>query len=134
MTAFSPRFSSDRYQRHTLRRAERALSCSPFSWRLFQAMQQESVGIAQIVGQRGVQSGYSRRPVAELGAEDALLWLIQVGVLRREVDGQGLTDRFRLTPLGHVLVQRYQDHGRFPQATWIDRLYNAWQRWVRLPF
>ncbi len=35
---------------------------------------------------------------------DDLRWLISVGVLRREVDGQGLTSRFRLTPLGRQLL------------------------------
>ena len=33
-------------------------------------------------------------------AEALWIWLIQLGVLRREVDGQGLTHRVRLTPMG----------------------------------
>ena len=36
--------------------------------------------------------------------EDDRRGLISVGVLRREVDGQGLTSRFRLTPLGRQLL------------------------------
>jgi len=77
------------------------------------------------------RNGYTKRPLSELAAENALLWLIQVGVLRREVDGQGITDSFRLTPLGRQLVEKYQD---FP-AYLMDRLlYNALNRWFRLPF
>ncbi|WP_370497282.1 Npun_F0494 family protein [Trichodesmium erythraeum] len=40
-------------------------------------------------------------------SENYLLWLIQVGVLRKEVDRQGITDSFRLTPMGHQLVKKY---------------------------
>ena len=39
--------------------------------------------------------------------ENDFQWLINIGVLRREVDGQGLTSKVRLTPLGReVLKQR----------------------------
>ncbi len=37
--------------------------------------------------------------------EMALIWLIKVGALRREVDGQGLTSKIRLTPLGRHLLE-----------------------------
>ena len=62
--------------------------------------------------------------------ENQLLWLIQVGALRREVDGQGITDRFRLTPLGHLLVQQWVLVGDLPRPTWIDRLANLFSRWL----
>ena len=39
--------------------------------------------------------------------ENAFIWLIKVGILRREVDGQGLTSRIRLTPLGRQLLEKY---------------------------
>ena len=35
--------------------------------------------------------------------ENEFRWLIKVGVLRREVDGQGLTSKVRLTPLGRQI-------------------------------
>ena len=37
--------------------------------------------------------------------EDDFLWLIKIGVLRREVDGQGLTSKVRLTPLGRIVLK-----------------------------
>ncbi len=38
--------------------------------------------------------------------EETFRWLIKIGVLRREVDGQGLTSKVRLTPLGRQLLQQ----------------------------
>ena len=37
--------------------------------------------------------------------ENAFRFLIKIGILRREVDGQGLTSRIRLTPLGRQLLE-----------------------------
>ena len=122
-----------RYGKKTLRRAERSLHCSPFRPALFVAMQAGSVPLMAAVGKVGVERGYSLRPLPELGTESYLLWLIQTGVLRREVDGQGITDSFRLTPLGRHLVEKYSHHGKFPQVGLLDHFYNAWQRWMRLP-
>ena len=39
--------------------------------------------------------------------ESAFRWLISIGVLRREVDGQGLTAKVRLTPLGRQILEIY---------------------------
>ena len=47
----------------------------------------------------------SRKPLSRSSTEDDLIWLIQVDVLRREVDGQGLTERMRLTPMGRDLLE-----------------------------
>lgn len=69
----------------------------------------------------------------ETAIEQQLLWLIQVGLLRREVDGQGLTNSFRLTPLGHSLVEQWQQNDRLPAATWQDQLQNSLNRWFRWP-
>lgn len=122
------------YSLKTVRRAERALRCAPFQFALFNTMRWQSVGLKAIAGKVGWDSGYTRRPVLELAAENELLWLIQVGLLRREVDGQGLTDSFRLTPLGHQMVEKWQNLGKsLPVPSLGDRLYNALSRWVRLP-
>jgi hypothetical protein len=50
--------------------------------------------------------------------------------LRREVDGQGITDSFRLTPLGRKLIEKWQPQGDFfPQPTFWQRFLNTLQRW-----
>ena len=51
----------------------------------------------------------SCRPLTANRTEDLLIWLIQLGVLRREVDGQGLTERVRLTPLGRETIACWRD-------------------------
>lgn len=107
--------------------------CSPFHLRLFETMRSRSVASKEIALQSGVEHGYTKRPLSELAAENALLWLIQVGVLRREVDGQGITDGFRLTPLGRQVVEQYQGSS-LRNPSWLDRVYNALSRWFRLPF
>lgn len=96
-------------------------------------MRWQSVDLRAIAGQMGIQNGYSTKPLPELAAEKQLTWLIQVGLLRREVDGQGLTSSFRLTPLGHQLVERWQSADQLAAATWRDRVNNAlWK--LRLPW
>lgn len=90
-------------------------------------MQQRSVALLEIVGQAGLTSGFTRSPLPGLLVETELDWLIRVGLLRREVDGQGLTDRYRLTPLGHRLIQRYSQPTW--SASWGDRWRNQLSRW-----
>ncbi len=126
--AESPKF----YTNRTVQRAERSLMCLPFQLALFEKMRSTSVGAQAIAGDLGIKQNYTKRPLSELAAENALLWLIQVGVLRREVDGQGITDSFRLTPLGRQIVEQYQ--GSLPSPSWSDYFYNALNRWFRLPF
>jgi hypothetical protein len=119
------------YPRSTWQRARRAIACSPFQASLLTAMRGRGVALTEIAGSSGVDRQYTNRILSERAAERALLWLIQVGLLRREVDGQGLTDSFRLTPLGRLIAEQWQQQGdRFCQVSWQDRLLN----WVRRIF
>lgn len=121
------------YTDKTLKRAERSLMCSPFNVALWEAMLVQSVPVGAVALENGVKKGYTQKPLSELACDDALGWLIQVGVLRREVDGQGITDSFRLTPLGHQIIEKYQGEN-WPTASWRDCLSNAITYWFRLPF
>ncbi|WP_199246451.1 Npun_F0494 family protein [[Phormidium] sp. ETS-05] len=121
------------YPQTTRERAEIAMRCSPLLLELFAAMQGNSVSLGAIAADAGVKNRYTRSPISELAAESALMWLIQVGILRREVDGQGITDSFRLTPLGRQLVEQWQPEGQIPSATGCDRLRNTINRYLRLP-
>jgi hypothetical protein len=96
-------------------------------------MRQQSVELRAIAGKMGLQAGYTKRAMPELAVENELLWLIQVGLLRREVDGQGITNSFRLTPLGHQLVEKWQQSESLPTASLRDRFVNVISRWLRLP-
>ncbi|MGB8701580.1 MAG: Npun_F0494 family protein [Thermosynechococcaceae cyanobacterium] len=117
------------YPPPTIQRARRAVSCSPFQVALFTDMEEHSVALGEIAHSTGVTRRYTTQAVSERGAERSLLWLIQVGILRREVDGQGLTDSFRLTPLGRLIAQQWQQQGdRFRRVSWGDRLFNWLQQ------
>jgi hypothetical protein len=112
------------YSAKTLDRAELALRCAPFNLSLF----------PKLAGKVGIDAGYTRRSLSELDVESATNWLIQVGMLRREVDGQGLTDSFRLTPLGLTLIEKWEKSGAtLPPASILDRVANFVTHWFRLP-
>lgn len=120
------------YDPRTVIRAKRALSCSPFCLKLFQEMRNQSVPIQQIAGATGIKLGYATQPLSESRTEDKLVWLINVGLLRREVDGQGLTDSFRLTPLGRKIVAQWeQEREEIPSASLIDRVLNWLNSWLK---
>lgn len=129
----SEAFKSISYPDRTVKRSDRAIRCSPFQLHFFQTIRDNSVFLTAIAGSSGVEHGYTRSPVAELAAENSLLWLIQVGVLRREVDGQGITDSFRLTPLGRQLVEKWEQEGnKVPDASLCDRIGNTFSRGLGL--
>lgn len=136
MTSIQPLDAqSIQYPARSVKRAEIAMRCLPFQLSLFAAMRSISVPLSAIAGQDGVDNHYTRRKMSELAVESGLMWLIQVGILRREVDGQGITDSFRLTPLGRQLLEKWeQEGGTLPPPSFLDRLYNALSRWLRLPF
>lgn len=134
MTANSSTRQTIDYPDKTVQRAEQAMRCAPFQLALLTTMVQQSVSLAAISGHSGVEHQYTRKPLSELIAEAELLWLIQVGLLRREVDGQGLTDSFRVTPLGRQLVQKWQQGNPICMTPTLgDRVQHAWSRWFRLP-
>ncbi|MDJ1172491.1 Npun_F0494 family protein [Roseofilum capinflatum] len=117
--------------RLTWTRADLALRCSPFQLQLFIDLKSRSIPLAAIASQAGFTAHYTHTPLTEIAAEDALLWLIQVGILRREVDGQGITDRFRLTPLGRQLIEHWeQQTGTLPTPSIGDRLYNRFHQLI----
>ncbi|WP_218081919.1 Npun_F0494 family protein [Anthocerotibacter panamensis] len=109
-------------------RALRALRCSVLTARALVRMRTASIPLADFVGVRGVDQGFTQTKVSELAAEDDLMWLIKVGVLRREVDGQGITDRFRLTPMGSELSRLVPPEALSP----LERGYDWLLR--RLPY
>lgn len=118
------------YSVKTLRRAELALKDSSFCLAVFVAMRVGSVPLPLIANQNGLVQGYTESFLSERRVEIDLTWLIQVGLLRREVDGQGITDSFRLTPLGKYLVEQWETQGStWKKITLGQRLINRFQRW-----
>ncbi len=117
------------YSLATVKRGEKALICSNFKLNLFTTMINTSVDLKDIALSRGLERDYTVRKITENKVEKELLWLIKVGILRREVDGQGITDSFRLTPLGRNIINDWEkEWGHIPQASIFDRLSNFWNR------
>ncbi len=114
------------YEPQILQRAEIALRCAPFTVKLFADMATEGVNLRAIAGNDGLKNQYLTSLTSLIITENSLLWLIQVGTLRREVDGQGITDSFRLTPMGHLLLDKWRSQSTFPIASFGDRLQNFW--------
>jgi hypothetical protein len=97
-------------------------------------MRLTSVSVPTIAENSGAIKGYTQQPLSEITAESELMWLAEVGILRREVDGQGLTDSFRLTPLGRQVVEHWQSQGcPDRRASLMDYIKNSAIRWLRLP-
>ena len=115
-------------ERQAARRADRAARCSPLHHRCFAALQEEAVGLADLCRPN---SPFTTRPLGEAEADQLVRWLLRVGLLRREVDGQGLTDRVRLTPLGRQVVAAWPP-GRCPPVSWPERWANGLRRWLSI--
>ena len=105
-----------------LRRARQALGCLPFRRALYDTLAGSALSSSAIAA---AGSTYSRVPLSANATEGHLIWLIQLGVLRREVDGQGLTERVRLTPMGRDLLSDLP--GEIPAAGPLSRL----RHWLR---
>ena len=113
-----------------IRRARQAVRCLPFRLAFYRELEQGAISSTQLAA-RADWSSLSRRRLSANSTEDHLIWLIQLGVLRREVDGQGLTERVRLTPLGREVLSQWD--GEIARAS-IPRRLLHWlvQHWPRL--
>lgn len=117
----------DRLERRSQRRAIRAIKSLPFNSNFYRNAQEEGLSAEHVLERAGeyqlVGTNWFRNAES---IDAAFRWLITLGILRREVDGQGLTSRVRVTPLGRQLLTSSQDlpHQR---ANPLDRLRN----WLR---
>jgi hypothetical protein len=118
------------YSPQTMKTAIRAVRCSPFLLPLFLKMRSQGVSLNDIAGPNGPTQHYTKFLLSEIKAENWLNWLTEVGLLRREVDGQGLTDSYRLTPLGRQMVEQWQAQ-TWAEANPSERLQDWLSRWLR---
>lgn len=89
----------------SLGRASEALRCLPFPAAFYRRAAQIPMRADEVCSDEELCT----LRLSPAQAEDHLIWLVRLGVLRREVDGQGLTERVRLTPLGRELLERWPD-------------------------
>ena len=91
-------------------RAKKGIRNCPFNLFLFQSLQKESLSAQDVFENK---SKYLRQEFmfinSSLFIENEFLKLIRIGVLRREVDGQGLTSKVRITPIGRQVLENSSD-------------------------
>jgi len=109
----------------SLARAALSLRCLPFRRRFYELVDGQALSSKELLSSN-TWDAISFRPLRAERAEDHFLWLIRLGVLRREVDGQGLTERVRLTPMGRQLRQTWS--GDIPRAGLLERVLEALRR------
>ena len=108
-----------------LARASRSLRCLPFRRAFYSEVADRPISSSELCA----RSDWQKLVFAPFGverAEDHFRWLILLGVLRREVDGQGLTERVRLTPLGRAVLSRWP--GEVPRAGLRERMLENFRR------
>jgi hypothetical protein len=94
-------------------RATKSISCLPFKKEFYELIDETSIS-SDALCQRSDWQRFVFVPFGSERAEEHFLWLIKIGVARREVDGQGLTNRIRLTPMGRDVIK--QIPGEIPRA------------------
>ena len=121
---------ADSQTQQAIHRARQAVRCLPFRLAFYQELEQGALSSSQLAA-RSDWRRITRRRLSANRTEDHLIWLIQLGVLRREVDGQGLTERVRLTPLGREVLSRWDEE--ITRASVPRRLLH-WlvQHWPRI--
>ncbi len=110
----------------SLARAALSLRCLPFRRRFYEAVAEGPLSSTELAGRAEVAAPFTFLPLSSDRTEDHFLWLIRLGVLRREVDGQGLTERVRLTPMGRQVLRRWP--GEIPRAGRRERILEALRR------
>ncbi len=126
-TAIPPRemLQTSAGERRALERAARSLRCLPFRRAFYQEVDTNAISADELCA----RSDWSFLVFAPFGPERAeghFRWLIQLGVLRREVDGQGLTERVRLTPMGRSLLRAWSSE--VPRAGLRERIQENFRR------
>ena len=92
------------------RRAKKGIRNCPFNLLLFKRLQEGSLSAQNVFEEK---SKYLNQEFMFINSssfiENEFLKLIKIGVLRREVDGQGLTSKVRITPIGRQVLESHAD-------------------------
>ena len=92
------------------RRAKRGIRNCPFNFFLFQSLQEGSLSAQNVFENKSKYLNHEFMFIKSSSfIENEFLKLIKIGVLRREVDGQGLTSKVRITPIGRQVLENSSD-------------------------
>lgn len=109
----------------SIRRAERSITCLPFKKAFYEEIDKNPLSAEELF----VKENWEQILFVPFGPERAekyFLWMIRLGILRREVDGQGLTSRIRLTPMGRKIIFGWE--GEIRRANLIQRFLEKCRR------
>ena len=103
-----------------IKRAKEGITNCPFNFFLFQSLLKGSLSAQNVFLNK---SKYLKQECMFINSskfiENEFIKLIKIGVLRREVDGQGLTSKVRITPIGRRVLENSSD--LFNQKTKLIR-------------
>ncbi len=92
--------------KHIISRSTRAIKCLSLNSNFYQDIQISGLSAETVFAKKEKYiAKVLFKPQNEKKVEDNFLWLIKIGILRREVDGQGLTSKVRITPLGRKVLK-----------------------------
>tara|TARA_Y100001968_G_C19431916_1_gene757538 strand:+ start:457 stop:831 length:375 start_codon:yes stop_codon:yes gene_type:complete len=115
-------------EQRIINRAKKAFKCIPFNNQFYMYTKDKGLNSQEIFRN---QSKFLKKKGKIFNnandIESAFLWLIMVGILRREVDGQGLTSQIRLTPLGRKILES-DPNLLNNKATLIDKINTCIKR------
>ena len=91
-------------------RAKKGIRDCPFNLFLFQSLLEGSLSAQNVFLNKSKYLNQEFMFInSSLFIENEFLKLIKIGVLRREVDGQGLTSKVRITPIGRQVLENRTD-------------------------
>ncbi len=89
-----------------INRSLKAIENSPFNLLFYENLQVKSLSAQMVLDEK---SNFLKKEFKFINSsafiENEFLILIKTGVLRREVDGQGLTSKVRITPIGRQVIE-----------------------------
>jgi hypothetical protein len=112
-------------RKESFERATRSVRCLPFRKRFYEETGNQAMSSKDLCS-RIDWGNYVFSPFGVDRAEAHFRWMIKIGVLRREVDGQGLTDRVRVTPLGTEVINQWEKE--IPRAGLRERIRENFRR------
>lgn len=110
-------------------RAKNSIACLPFKKAFYNFIDGKAIASDELCQRRDWQR-FAFVPFGAKRAEEHFTWLIQIGVARREVDGQGLTNRIRLTPMGRTVMK--QIPGEVPRAGIREKITENFRRHLKV--
>jgi hypothetical protein len=113
----------------SIERSINSLSCLPFKKAFYQLIDEQAINSEELC-QREDWRRLVFVPFGKERAEEHFIWLIKLGVSRREVDGQGLTNRIRLTPMGRNIITNIRDE--VPRAGIRKRIAENFRRHLKI--